>query len=104
MVASIISPAFSTIWDYNIPQYVKWVNPNYSYKLQESIPIKLKKQYLVKNKGFLKFEESKKSCEMLSCSALNLKMLNQCTPCSFMRIFNTVPFGTQQNFLVNNPG
>jgi len=63
-------------------------NPNYSRKLQESIHIIFKKQYLVRDKVFLKFEESKKSCEMLPCSALKLEMLNQCTLVRFMRISN----------------
>jgi len=64
------------------------MNPNDSRKLQESIRIILKEQYLVKNKVFLKFEESKKSCEMLPYSAFNLKMLNQCTLVRLLRIFN----------------
>jgi len=45
------------------------------------------KQYLIKDKVFLKFEESKKSCKMLPCSALKLKMLNQapeCLSCAFL--------------------
>jgi len=41
---------------------------------------------------------------MLLCSALNLKMLNQCTLVRFMCIFNPESFERQQNFLVNNPG
>jgi len=52
------------------------------------MPIILKIQYIVKNKIFLKFEESKKSSKMLPCSALNLKMLNQGTLVRFMRIIN----------------
>jgi len=52
----------------------------------------LKEQYLIKNKVSLKFKESKKSCEMLPCSALNLKMLNQGTIVRFMRIFNPEGF------------
>jgi len=56
-----------------------------------------------KNNLFLNIEESKKSCEMLPCSELNLKMLNQYTYVRFMRIFNPESFGTQLNFLVNNP-
>jgi len=47
----------------------------------------IEKKYHVKNKAFLKFEEFKKRCEMLPCSALNLKMLNQGTHVRFMSIF-----------------
>jgi len=51
-------------------------NPNNSRKLQDLIHTILEKQYLVNNKILLKFEESKKNCEMLPCSALTFKMLN----------------------------
>ena len=52
-----------------------------------------------KNKVFLKFEESKKSCEMLPYSALNLKMLNHCTLVRFILIFNLESFQDTTKFL-----
>jgi len=59
---------------------------------------------LIINNPILDFEDTKKSCEMLPCSALKLKMLNQGTKVPFMRIFIPKAFGRRLNFLANNPG
>jgi len=59
---------------------------------------------LIKFKPILDFEDTKKSREIMPCSALKLKMLNQGTKVPFMRFFIPKAFGTRLNFLVNNPG